>query len=335
MKQKDASKHVVVIGGGTGTYTLLQGFKQHADEVFISKIVSMADSGGSTGRLRDEMGQLPVGDARMGLAALAADDGESDQLLRELFLYRFDRGVGLSGHNFGNLFLSALTDILGSEAKAIKAASQLLRIRGEVLPVTEDNLHLIATYDDGVEAVGEHDIDEPNEERENHRIVSLRTNKPGHVTDDADRAIREADIIVLGPGDLYASLLASCIVGGVPEAIRASKGKFCYVTNLMSRPGQTRGMRVSDYIEEINHYVGQRPDTVIVNTTPLPQEALARYEKEGDFPVVDDLQNGMDIQRGDFISSELVTKQGSDVLVRSLIRHDGTKLAEAVLKLLE
>ena len=144
MMPKEERKRVVVIGGGTGTYTLLQGLKRHAHDVFVSKIVSMADSGGSTGRLRDELGQLPVGDARMGLAALAAGAHEDDQLLRELFLYRFDRGTGLSGHNFGNLFLAALTDILGSEAKAIKAASRILRIRGEVLPVTEDNLHLIA-----------------------------------------------------------------------------------------------------------------------------------------------------------------------------------------------
>lgn len=336
MRQTDERKRIVVIGGGTGTYTLLQGLREYWEDYHITKIVSMADNGGSTGRLRDEMGQLPVGDARMGLAALAAGAGHDGELLRELFLYRFERGGdGLSGHNFGNLFLVALSDILGSEAKAIRAASRILRIRGEVLPVTEADLHLIATYDDGVEVVGEHDIDEPPPEREDHRIIALRTDTPGTITDDADAALRRADLIVLGPGDFYASLMANCIIDGVPEAIRASKGKFVYVTNLMSRPGQTRGMQTSDYIRDIENYVGEKPDTVLINTTSLPKAALERYAADGDQPVADDLQNGIEIIRGDFLSHEIVERTKGDVLRRALIRHDGTKLADAIIKLVE
>lgn len=325
---------VVVIGGGTGTFTLLQGLKKHAEQVFVSKIVTMSDSGGSTGRLRDEMGQLPIGDARMGLAALAAGSDEDNLLLRELFLYRFDRCEGLSGHNFGNLFLVALTEILGSEAKAIKAASRILRIRGEVLPVTADNVHLVATYDDGVEVIGEHDIDEPTPERESHRIVALKTDRPALISLDAKEALATADLIVLGPGDLYPSLLANCIVAGVPEAIQASPAKFVYVSNLMSRPGQTRGMRVSDYISEIELYVKRTPDHIVVNTTALPEDVLARYHEEGDVPVVDDLGASESVLRGDLLAEEVITKLQGDVLKRALIRHDGDKLANVILQLL-
>lgn len=334
MEVTDERKKIVVIGGGTGTYTLLQGLRKHARDHVITKIVSMADCGGSTGRLRDEFGQLPVGDARMGLVALAAGADKNDQLLRELFLYRFEKGTGLSGHNFGNLLLVALTDILGSEAEAIRAASQLLRIRGEVLPVTEDHVHLVGTYDDGMEVVGEHDIDEPSEERSKHRIVSLRTDTPGHITEDADAAIRSADIVVLGPGDLYASLLANCVIEGVPEAIRASGGKFIYVSNLMSRPGQTPGMKLSDYLAELERYVGKRPDVTVINDTPLPEEALERYKAEGDLPVEDDLGESVGVVRGDYLSREIIEQKKGDILKRALIRHDGTKLTNAILQLL-
>ncbi|MDC1205440.1 YvcK family protein [Candidatus Pacebacteria bacterium] len=334
MKPKSERKNIVVIGGGTGTYTLLHGLKSYWGDINITKIVSMADSGGATGRLRDEFGQLPVGDARMGLAALAADVDEHEQLLRELLLYRFDRGNGLSGHNFGNLLLVALTDMLGSETEAIKAASRLLRVRGKVLPVTEDNVHLVATYDDGTVVVGEHDIDEPPRERENSRITKLETDKPARITKDADAAIRAADMIIIGPGDLYTSLLANCVIAGVSDAIESSTAQFVYVTNLMTRPGQTRGMKISNYLSELESYVGRKPDTVLINTTPLPIDIIEKYAQEGDCPVEDDLVNGIEIVRGDFLIKELVEKKEGDVLKRALIRHDGKKLANAIIGLL-
>lgn len=334
MKDKSERKSIVIIGGGTGTYTLLQGLKQYWKRCDITKIVSMADSGGATGRLRDEFGQLPVGDARMGLAALSADVDENDQLLRELLLYRFNRGEGLSGHNFGNLLLVALTDMLGSETKAIKAASHLLRLRGRVLPVTEDSVHLVATYDNGATVVGEHDIDEPSPDRKNCRIVKLATDKPGSITEDARNAIESADLIIIGPGDLYTSLLANCVIEGVPEAIRKSDARFVFITNLMTRPGQTRGMKISDYLSELQVYVKRKPDVVLINTTSLPENVLERYAHEGDYPVEDDLKNGLQIIRGDFLSHKQVEKKKGDVLQRSLIRHDGAKLADAIIKLL-
>lgn len=332
MKNK---KSVVVIGGGTGTYNLLQGLKRYWGEIDITKVVPTADSGGSTGRLRDEFGQLPVGDARMGLAALAADDdGQYYQLLRELLLYRFDRGQGISGHNFGNLLLVALTDMLGSETEAIKAASRLFRVRGRVLPVSNCCTHLCATYDDGVVVTSEHEIDEPSEERAAHRIARLSLLEPAEISPEVKEAIRGADMIVMGPGDLYASLLSICVVDGVAEAVTESPAQFVYITNLMSRPGQTRGMRQTDYLREIDSVVKRHPDTVIINTTPLPERVLQKYETEGDYPVEDDLSNGAKIIRDDFLETEEVVMRSGDVLKRALIRHDGHKLAAALMKLL-
>jgi uncharacterized cofD-like protein len=334
MRSKSERKNVVVIGGGTGTYNLLRGLKRHWDEINITMVVTMADSGGSNARIRDEFGLLPLSDVNRALAALATDVEDHGQLLRELFLYRFNKGNGISGHNFGNLLLVALTDMLGSEAEAIRVASRILRIRGTVLPVTADDIHLVATYDDGVEICGEHDLDDPSEEREDHRIVKLTTDKPAQVTKEAATALREADIIILGPGDLYTSLMANCVISGVPEAIQESKATFVYITNLMTRPGQTRGMKVSDYLSEIQAYVERKPDVVLINTAAQPEEVLEKYKTEGDFPVVDDLVNGIKILRGDFLASETVIKKSGDVLKRSLIRHDGTKLANAIIDLL-
>ncbi len=159
MQNEVQRKKIVVIGGGTGTHTLLRGLKKYSDTIEIKAIVTMADSGGSTGRLRDEFGYLPVGDARMALTALARESEAHDEILRELFLYRFDRGEGLSGHTLGNLFLVALTDILGSEAKAIEAAGAVLATCGDVIPVTADNVHLEAEYSTGAILKNEHDID--------------------------------------------------------------------------------------------------------------------------------------------------------------------------------
>ncbi|MDA8597037.1 YvcK family protein [Candidatus Pacebacteria bacterium] len=334
MYTKAQRKKVVVIGGGTGTYNLLRGLKEHHESLDITKIVPMADSGGSNARIRDEFGLLPLSDVNRGLAALSSDVEETGQLLRQLFLYRFNKGNGIEGHNFGNLLLVALTDMLGNEEAAIKAASRILRIRGTVLPVTADDIHLVATYDDGEVVTGEHDIDEPTPERENKRITNLRIEPEGTVNAETATALAEADLIIMGPGDLYTSILASCIITGVPELLRDSPAKLVYVSNLMSRPGQTRTMQVSDYVSEVEKYVHRKPDTVLINTTPLPEDVLHTYESEGDYPVVDDLGDDTAVVRDDFLATTLVKKKSGDVLARSLIRHDGRKLTNAILKLL-
>jgi len=328
-------KKIVVIGGGTGIYPLLKGLKKYKD-IDVTAVITMADAGGSTGRLRDEFGQLPVGDVRMALAALSAEVDNHDELLRELFLYRFDKGEGLNGHNLGNLLLVALTDMLGSETEAIKVASRILRVRGTVLPVTEDRIHIVATYDDGVEVEGEHDIDEPPEDRFKSRIDALRTVPQAHITKDAHTALDQADMIVLGPGDLYTSLLANCVVNGVPAAIQSSSAQFVFVTNLMTSQGQTFNMTAKDHADEVLKYVGRAPDTILVNTGKVSDALLERYASAQQYPVVDDADEiACKVVRADLLDdTEFVKKQG-DVLQRSLVRGDSVKMAEALYGLLE
>jgi len=332
----EGKKSVVVIGGGTGIYPVLQGLKQHRDQLAITAIISMADSGGSNARIRDEFGLLPLSDINRALSALATEHGVDDQLLRRLFLHRFEKGEGVAGHNFGNLLLVALTDLLGSEAAAIAAAGRILRVRGQVLPVTTDAVDIVAEYDDGVVVKGEHDIDEPAADRTGHRIVNFWAEPVGTITADAKKALLEADLIVIGPGDLYSSLLANLVIGGVSAAILESRAPIVYAANLMTRPGQTDDMTACDHAREIERYIGRQPDYVVVNTGTVPAHLLERYKSYQQYPVVDDCDGyGAEIIRTDLLSSEEVVKSKTDVLVRSLVRGDGEKFAKLVLKLLD
>lgn len=326
---------MVVIGGGTGTHTVLRGLKRYQKQLDIAAIVTMADSGGSTGRLRDEFGQLPVGDVRMALAALASDVDEHEELVRELFLYRFSKGEGLNGHNFGNLLLVALTDILGSEAAAIRAAARVLRVRGEVIPVTNEDVDLVAQYDDGVVVTGEHAIDEPEVARLGHAITDLWVTPQATISDAAERAILEADLVVLGPGDLYTSVLANVVVDGVPEALQNTTAKIAHIANLMTKAGQTCGMGVAEHLAEIARYSGRTPEAVLVNTTALPAELRVRYEAEGEYPVVFNYEGDeARIVPADLLASEVIATKAGDTLKRSLIRHDSRKLARKLIELL-
>jgi uncharacterized cofD-like protein len=327
-------KKIVVIGGGTGTYTLLQGLKAYTDTVEITAIVTMADSGGSTGRLRDEFGQLPVGDVRMALCALADDVDAHGDLLRELFLYRFTKGEGLVGHNFGNLLLTALTDIVGDTSTAIETAAHILRIHGSVIPVTSDNVQLVATYDTGATVIGEHYIDTPVPLAHQHRIVHLAVTPEATINPRADMAMREADMIVLGPGDLYTSILANCVVNGVKEAITASNATMVYVCNLMSRSGQTIGMHSAEYVAEIEKYVGVSPHHVIYNSSPFPATLIEAYTQEGNHPVENNISDDVcTVHPIDVVSTESYVTKAGDMVTRSLIRHDSKKLSQAIIDL--
>ena len=335
MSAETIRKSVVVIGGGTGTHTVLRGLKKYRKKIDLTAVVTMADSGGSTGRLRDEFGQLPVGDVRMALAALASDIDEHDELVRELFLHRFDRGDGLSGHNFGNLFLVALTDLLGSEEAAIRAASRVLRVQGTVVPVTTENVHLVAKYADGTTVTGEHDIDEPGEERLATRITGLSVTPAASISPRAEDAILNADLIVLGPGDLYTSVLANCVVDGVADAIRHSGATVVYVCNLMTKAGQTLGMGAQEHVDEVAAYLERTPDAVIVNDGEFPPDLLARYAADNEYPVSVNCHGGAtEVYVGDLLAKEEVRTKSGDVLKRSLIRHDSRKLARAIMELL-
>lgn len=326
-------KNIVVIGGGTGTHTVLRGLKRYQKQVKLSAIVTMADSGGSTGRLRDEFGYLPVGDVRMALAALASDIDHHEELLRELFLYRFDKGDGLSGHNFGNLLLVALTDILGSEEAAIRAAGKLLRVQGRVIPVTTEKVNLVAEYADGKIVTGEHEIDEPDESRYHQPITKLSVSPHTSIGERAENALLDADLIVLGPGDLYTSVLANVVVDGVAQAIKNSGARIAYVCNLMTKNGQTIGMGVAEHVSEITRYIGKEPEYVFVNNTAFPNELVEKYQTEGEFPVEMNAVGGScKVIQADLLAVEAVQTASGDTLKRSLIRHDSRKLARKIME---
>ena len=328
-------KNIVVIGGGTGTHTVLRGLTRYQKHVNLSAVVTMADSGGSTGRLRDEFGYLPVGDVRMALAALASDSDQHEELLRELFLYRFAKGEGLSGHNFGNLLLVALCDILGSEEAAIVAAGKLLRVQGQVIPVTTKQVHLVAQYADGQVVTGEHAIDAPETSREKYPITNLSVSPAATLSERARTALAQADLIVLGPGDLYTSVLANVVVDGVPEAIKHASAPVVYVSNLMTKVGQTTGMGVAQHIDELKKYIGRAPDCVLVNTTPLPPELVAKYAADNERPVTFNLEsNSCRVLPADLLATKAVQTTTGDTLKRSLIRHDSHKLARKLMALI-
>jgi uncharacterized cofD-like protein len=329
-------KRVVVVGGGTGTHTVLRGLRRYADELDISAVVSMADSGGSTGRLRDEFGQLPVGDVRNALTALAADGDNHDALLRKLFSYRFDRGRGLSGHNFGNLLLTALTDILGSEIEAIEAASRILRVSGKVIPVTTDDVHLVAEYKDGSVVVGEGDIDESLSKYSDMRITNLSLTPSATISDLAAKTILEADLLVLGPGDLYTSVLANCVVDGFVDVVAESNAKVVYVCNLMSKQGQTVGMNALEHITEVVKYIGCKPDFALVNVANFKEDLIQKYATEGDFPILNNCTDslGIEIICESLAAQEEIKLESGDMLKRSLIRHDSDLLAGVLYRLL-
>ncbi|MCA9379492.1 YvcK family protein, partial [Candidatus Dojkabacteria bacterium] len=221
--------NIVVIGGGTGSYAILSGLKQLTGHQ-LTAIVPATDSGGSTGRLRDEFGFLPVGDVRQCLVALAENQDESLSL-RELLSYRFDKGGdGLAGHNLGNLLLTALTDISGGEIQAIAILEKLLNIQGHVYPVSLTKTNLVAEYENGETVSGEHKIDEPAYPHDGRvRIANLHATPKVRTHKLVKEAIADADVIIMGPGDLYTSLIANLVVGGVAEALQAAKAKFVYI----------------------------------------------------------------------------------------------------------
>lgn len=327
-------KKIVVIGGGTGTFTILSGLKKYRN-LDLSVIVSMMDDGGSNRVIRDEFGLLPTSDLRQCMVALASKD--SDETLRKLFTYRYSNGVGISGMTFGNLFMAALADIYkGDQKKAIKETCEILGVSGKVVPVTFDKVHLSATYENGKQILGEHDIDEPDAKQGKYKITNLEVIPKAEVNEDATHVIREADLIILGPGDFYTSVLPNIVIDGIALEIRKAKGKLLFVMNLMNKFGQTAGFTTSDFLNEVEKYVGRRPDFVLINNfKKFPAGILKKYKSENAEPVRDDLEDGkMKIIRRQLISNKVYQKPQSDTLMRSLIRHDSKKLAKAVVDLL-
>lgn len=326
-------KKIVVIGGGTGTYTLLTGFR--SSRVDITALLTMVDDGGSNKVLRDEFGLLPTSGVRLAMVALAKEQS----LLRELFLYRFHQGTGISGMTFGNLFLAAVADITGSQKEAIEKTCQLLSVEGKVLPISWDDVALVARYADGHEVVGEHRIDEPHHDG-TIRITKLSTIPKARISPEARDAILRADLIVFGPGDFYTNTVANLVVTGVIDALKKTRGKIAFVMNLMTKYGETYNYKASDYLFDLNKYLPlSHLNYVLVNKDQdYPRVAVKEYEKEQAIPVIDDLHGvklppSVRIIRKSFLSQEEVKREKGDTLRRSMIRHDSKKLAAALLKL--
>src|SRR3989344_6789608 len=309
---------IVVIGVGTGTFTVLTGIKEYTNK--LTAVVSMADSGGSTGVLRDEFGVLPPGDVRRALVALSSQ--EEQATIRKLFDYRFERGNGFLGHSFGNLFLTAWTDIAGSEVKAIQEAGKLLNISGRVLPVTTVNTHLVARLEDGTLIRGETNIDIRKVLPE-LRILDVFLSPKASLYKPVATEIKKADLVVVGPGDLYTSIIPNLLVDGMSEALRATRAKIVYVCNIMNKHGETDGFKASSYVDEIKKYLGKgHLDAAIVNQGKFPKRLLNKYAKtERAFPVEVDLDR-LEKQTKQVVVGEFTTKG-------TLLRHDSKVLAKA------
>lgn len=319
----------MVMGGGTGTFVVLSGLKHYP--VDLTAVVTMADTGGSARFERDLFGLLPNSDVRKALIGLAEVNGKRDGLLRQVFSYRFDRGE-LAGMTLGNMFLVALSKVLGSQEEAIARAGEILRIKGRVLPVTMDGIDLVAKYEDGSIVTGEHLIDEPDHDGK-LKIVELAAEPKGRMFEPVRAAIEAAEMIVLGPGDLYTSVLAPVVVDEVAELIASGRARLVYVVNLMTKYGQTYGFKASDHVREVEKYLGRKLDRVIVNSGSLPPESLRKYLAEQAVPVEDDLGADPNVVRADVLQPAEVEPENGDPLKRSWLRHDPEKLAKVVVNL--
>ena len=318
-----SKKEVLVVGGGTGNHTTLTGLRN--EDCNLAAVVAMTDSGGSSGRLREELGQLPPGDIRQCLMALAAENTQGN-LMRRLFDYRFSSGNGLNGHNFGNLLLTALTEVTGNTITAIEEASQMLGIRGKVLPVTLTHSTLVARLENGEELFGESVIDLRRDNLD-VGIDYIRLDPKAYVYPPVLEAIERADAIILGPGDIYTSVLPNLLVEDVAEAISASTAVKIHICNLMTKPGESDGFKASTFVKLLMDYLGTGDplDYLIFNDSPFPQRLLSRYAADRQYPVE------LDLEECSQVAKEIVT---CPVLASGVyLRHDSNALARAIMEI--
>lgn len=319
-------KKVAVIGGGTGSFTVLSGLKKY--NIDLSAIVSMADDGGSTGILRDELGVLPPGDVRQCLVALS----DSSRLMRSLMNYRFENG-SLQGHSFGNLLLSALEKVTGSFEKAVEEAGKILYIKGKVIPVTVHEVRLNMILNSGKILQGEKEVHLSTDIHKGYKSIYLEPFPQANP--QAISEIMNADLVVFGPGGLYTSLIPNLLVEGVGKALRETKAKKVFIINLMNKKGQTPKFTVKDHLNEIKKFVGKDVfDYILVNNSEPPKELIEDYAEEGEM-VKNDLKNDTRVLEASLLSNELKEVQKGDTLKRNLIRHDSQKLANELMKIVD
>lgn len=319
---------IALIGGGTGSFTLLTQLKHYTKH--ITALVNMADDGGSTGMLRDELGVLPPGDVRQCLVAL----GGSEQL-RELFNYRFEEGT-FEGHAFGNLFITALEKMTGSFASAVETAAEVLNITGEVHPVTLDKVTLVMKQANGTVTEGEFRIgstDFGSSKRPEMMLMPKAELNPA-----AKQAIMEADIVVIAPGNIYGSLAPALVVPGMSDVLNQTAAKKVYICNLVTKPGQTDDFSVIDFASEIERFGNFTLDYVLYNNQRPSKELLDKYAKEGEYGVAFDVDQLKTMhykaKGGKFISDERYEAQAGDPIAaeRTLIRHDADAIAKALMQ---
>jgi uncharacterized cofD-like protein len=321
------SLRVVALGGGTGLSTLLRGLRRHvsapgtastepAQIADLSAIVTVTDDGGSSGRLRKDFNMLPPGDLRNCMVALS----EEEDLLVQLFAHRFRGGNGIVGHSFGNLFLAALTEITGDFAHAIQLASKILSTRGQIYPATTANATVVARMDDGSIVRGETNITASH-----RRIAELMIDPPESAAlPETLEAIERADLITVGPGSLYTSLITNLLVQGIPTALASARGIRVYVCNLMTQANESLGLTASEHIERIyDHTRAPIFDYAIVNTAPFSKETLARYARENASPIKADIKRiealGVRCIVGDFASEESVVRHNANRVTTELM----------------
>ncbi|KKR90036.1 MAG: hypothetical protein UU51_C0013G0009 [Microgenomates group bacterium GW2011_GWC1_41_20] len=332
-KRMNKTPNIVIIGGGTGSYVLASGLSD--SKVHISMLMTMVDDGGSNRVIRDEFGLLPTSGIRQAILALS----KNKTVLRKLFTYRYHQGgAGLDGMTFGNLFMAAMADIMGSQKKGIEETCRLLQVKGDIFPISYDNVRLVAEYIDGTEAFGEHNIDVPK--CPGLRIKNLKTKPSAKINPEAEKAIREADLIIIGPGDFYTNTIANLVVDGVVTALKKSKGEILFIANLMDSCSETPQYCLSDFFDDLKKYMPlELVKYVLVNSNNnYPKSALEAYAAESTYPIKDNLQvkdinPDVKIIREDLISDKVPEKQKGDSLDRSMIRHDSEKLRKEILKI--
>ena len=306
---------ITVVGGGHGLSVLLRGIKQATSNV--TAVVTVADDGGSSGRLRQDLGMIPPGDLRNCLVALA----DTEPLMEKLFQHRFEGSSELSGHSFGNLFIAAMTQVTGDVETALKESSKVLAVKGQVLPASKEFVRLDAIMEDGTVVCGESQI--PEAHKRIHR-VKLYPEHAEAVQSSLD-AIRNAEAIVLGPGSLYTSVIPNLLVEGIGDAICRSKAVKIYICNVMTQPGETDGYTASMHVKAIMDHAGHNAvDYVIVNSTPVPEDLKRKYAETGAYPVVvdDDALNQLGVG---IIKADLITSKDA-------IHHDPKKLCDSVMR---
>lgn len=318
MPKKKSNKKIVVIGGGTGVYTVLNALRNDFEN--LTAIVTMADDGGSTGILREEFGMLPPGDIRRALVALSFSD---NKMMAELFAYRFEEGIGLTGHNFGNLLITALHRITKDFEKAIHEAGKILRIKGRVIPVTLKSTKLMAELEDGRIIQGETNLDIP--QHDGHlRIKRLWLKPSAEINPSAKKAILEADLVIIGPGDLYTSIIPNLLVGGMRDALKKTHAKVTYFVNVMTKFGETHGFSASDFVNALNKYLGDGVlDFALINNKKPSLQRLRGYIEERAEFVEPDIKN--------IRTSKSILPLAMDLIrPKGYIRHDPEKVLRAV-----